>query len=257
MTTRLGCDCVALSVLAGALVVGADGRAQEASDARAVHCMEPNTAMTMRVCSGLALVDAERWIEGEATLESALALMGPATQDPSLALMGSELESLRPLIEASLGQARAHLGGIEITCAPLAATVEVDGVVQGVAPLLRPVRVLPGAHRVRCAHTGYEGAEGFVEVSAMSIATASFTLASIDTRPPLERFGNPGDGQRIVGYIALSLGGASLAAGFGTLAGATENPPPLRDQLFDVSRATLIAGGAAVLLGVVLTLTAE
>ena len=30
-----------------------------------------------------------------------------------------------------------------------------------------------------------------------------------------------------------------------------------RDELFDVSRGTLIAGGAAVLLGVVLTLTAE
>ncbi len=230
---------------AGAFTLNAHASAQEAPDVRATHCTLPSAPLVIRACTGLVEVDEARWLQGEASLESTLALMGP------------ELESLRPVMEDALSLARAHLGAIEIMCGPLPSTVEVDGALQGVTPLLRPVRVLPGAHRVRCSREGYEASESTVEVAAMSVASTSLTLTFIDTRPPLERFGNPGDGQRIVGIVSLSLGGALLAVGFGTLAGALDNPPPLRDQLFDVSRGTLIAGGAAVLLGVVLTLTAE
>ena len=142
-------------------------------------------------------------------------------------------------------------------CGPVPATVEVDGRVEGQTPLLRPLRVLPGVHHVRCTQADYQPAEADVEVLAMSVASTSLTMQFVDRRPILERIGSPGESQRIVGVISLSLGGALLAVGFGTLAGALENPPPLRDELFDVSRGTLIAGGVAVLLGVVLTLTAE
>ena len=235
----------ALPVLVATVALHANVSAQEALDARATLCTSPTAALATRACAGLIDVDAQRWLEGEASLESTLALMGP------------ELESLRPVMQGALSLARAHLGAIEITCGPLPSTVEVDGALQGVTPLLRPVRVLPGTHRVRFSHEGYEASQSSVEVAAMSVSSTSLTLAFIDTRPPLERFGNPGDGQRIVGIVSLSLGGALLAVGFGTLGGALDNPPPLRDQLFDVSRGTLIAGGAAVLLGVVLTLTAE
>ena len=235
----------ALPLLVGAVALHTNVSAQEVPDARTTHCTAPSAPLAIRACNGLVDVDAQRWREGEASLESSLALMGP------------ELEPLRPAMQDALSVARQHLGAIEITCGPLASTVEVDGALQGVTPLLRPVRVVPGMHRVRCSHEGYEASESNVEVAAMSVASTSLTLAFIDTRPPLERFGNPGDGQRIVGIVSLSLGGVLLAVGFGTLGGALDNPPPLRDQLFDVSRGTLIAGGAAVLLGVVLTLTAE
>ena len=243
---------IVLPMLALVLALHARASAQdgtnvvaEATDARAPHCASPSSPMAVRACAGLVDVDQQRWLEGEASLESTLALMGP------------DLESLRPVMQSSLSMARAHLGSIEITCGPVPSAVEVDGALQGVTPLLRPVRVLPGVHHVRCSHEGYIASESDVDVATMSVASASMTLAFIDTRPPIERFGNPGDGQRIVGIVSLSLGGALLAVGFGTLGGALDNPPPLRDQLFDVSRATLIAGGAAVLLGVVLTLTAE
>jgi hypothetical protein len=218
---------------------------EQALDARAMHCASPSTPTAARACAGLLEVDAGHWREGEAALESTLSVLGP------------DLDALRPVMELSLGTARQHLGSIEIACGPVSATVEVDGAVQGVTPLLRPVRVLPGTHHVRCTQTDYQSAEADVEVAAVSVTSASLTMQVIDRRPILERIGRPGESQRIVGIVSLSLGGALLAVGFGTLGGALDNAPPLRDELFDVSRGTLIAGGAAVLLGVVLTLTAE
>lgn len=218
---------------------------EQAVDARAAHCASPGSPLAIRACAGLLEVDQGHWLEGEAALESTLALLGP------------DMDSLRPVMEHALGTARQHLGSIDVTCGPVSGTVEVDGVVQGVTPLLRPVRVLPGTHHVRCTQTDYQAAEADVEVAPMSVASTVLTMEVIDRRPILERIGSPGESQRIVGIVSLSLGGALLAIGFGTLAGALDNAPPLRDELFDVSRGTLIAGGAAVLLGTVLTLTAE
>lgn len=203
------------------------------------------TPAGVRVCAGLHAAEREQWAEAEAMLESALVL-----DDPILQLHADE-------IRAALEDARAHLGSLEVRCAPRGATIVIDGLERGLDPLDRPLRLAIGSHVVRCMAPDHEPVEQTLEVTAGALSTATLTLVAHDHRPILERVGSPGESQRIVGIVALSLGGATLAVGLGTLFAGLDATGADREPFFDVARGTLIAGGVLVVAGIVLVLTAE
>ncbi len=203
------------------------------------------TPAGVRVCSGLDAAGRGHWAEAEALLESALVL-----EDPMLALHADEIAS-------ALAEARLHLGSLEVHCAPPGATIAIDGLERGLDPLDRPLRMTIGAHVVRCTAPDHEAAEQTVDVAAGALASLTLTLTPIDRRPILERVGSPGESQRIVGIVSLSLGGVSVAIGLGTLFAGLGATGSEREPYFDVARGTLIAGGVLVVAGLVLVLTAE
>lgn len=204
------------------------------------------TPAGVRVCSGLDAAERGQWAEAEALLESAMVL-----EDPILEVQAGA-------IATALANARAHLGSLEIHCAPSGATIAVDGLDRGLDPLDRPLRLRIGEHVVRCTANDHEPAEQIVSVTAGALASVTLTLTPIDRRPILERVGSPGETQRILGVSALSLGGVTLAIGLGTLfAGLDAAPGADRELFLDVARGTLIASGVLVVAGIVLILTAE
>jgi len=203
------------------------------------------TPAGVRVCAGLDAAEREQWAEAEAMLESALVL-----DDPILELLAEE-------IRAALEVARAHLGSLEVRCAPRGATIVIDGLERGLDPLDRPLRLAIGSHVVRCTAADHAPVEQTFEVTRGALSTATLTLVAHDHRPILERVGSPGESQRVVGIVALSLGGATLAVGLGTLFAGLDATGADREPFFDVARGTLIAGGVLVVAGIVLVLTAE
>jgi hypothetical protein len=203
------------------------------------------TPVGSRVCAGLDAAGRGHWAEAEALLESARLL-----EDPILALHAAE-------IDAALASARAHLGSLDVHCAPRGASIAVDGLERDIDPIERPLRLTLGAHTVRCSLANHEPAEGAVTIEAGTITSLSLSLTPIDRRPVLERIGSPGEAQRIVGITALALGGVSVAVGVGTLVAGLESRAADRESYFDVARGTLIAGGVLVVAGLVLVLTAE
>lgn len=228
---------LALLLAVGVSVGPSSARAQEG-------CGDPATAAA-RACEGLRAASEGRWAEAEAGLETALTLAG----EPAI-------DARRAELEAALDEARAHLGSLDVRCTPAGAVVSIDGAARGVSPLARPLRLVPGRYLAGCALEAFTPASASVEVALGALAVATLTLAPIDRRPILERVGSPGEAQRVVGGVALGLGGASLAVGLGTLAAGLDAMPPGREPFFDVSRATLIAAGALLVVGVVLLLTA-
>ncbi len=219
--------------------------AERQSTTPAVDCAALASPPAERACEGLADARAGRWAEAEASLETALGFAG----DPAIDAQRAELE-------AALGEARAHLGSLDVRCTPAGATVSIDATARGVTPLLRPLRLLPGSHLARCALDDHEPIERTVDVTLGALAVLELTLTPVDHRPILERLGAPGEAQRIVGIGALTLGGVSLAVGLGTLFAGLDATAPGREPLFDVSRGTLIAAGALLVVGFVLVLTA-
>jgi hypothetical protein len=207
-------------------------------------CGDPATA-SARACEGLRAASEDRWADAEASLETALTFV----DDPAI-------DARRAELEAALDEARARLGSLDVRCAPPGAVISIDGSARGLSPLARPLRLVPGRYLAGCALDGHAPASSSVDVTPGALAVATLTLAPIDRRPILERVGAPGEAQRVVGITALSLGGASLAVGLGALFAGLDAAPPGREPLFDVSRVTLIAGGALLVLGLVLVLTA-
>lgn len=245
-----------LTLALGAALTVTSARADEApaqepsalpaATAEAAQPLDCDASLAARqVCAGLEAARAERWAEAEATLTSARLL-----DDPILAARALE-------IDAALASARTQLGSVEVRCTPAGATIAVDGEDRGLAPLDRPLRLTRGPHTLTCHAPDHVSAEQPIEVQAGALTVSELHAQPIDRRPVLERVGDPGEGQRVVGISVLSLGGVSLAVGLGTLLGAFDASGPDRETLFDVARATLIAGGVAVLTGLVLVLTAE
>ncbi len=231
-----------LGAILGALVLAVVGPARRAhaEEDDAARCSR--SALAERACAGLEATARGDWVEAEATLESVLLVADDAVL------------AMRDAIERALEQARAHLGSIDARCSAPGATLALDDVDRGLAPLERPLRASVGDHRVSCRADDHEPASAEVHVEAGSLAQVELTPAPIDRRPILERASG---GQRVLGVVVLSLGGASLGVGFGTLgAGLDASPGPEREQLLDVARGTLIAGGVALVAGIVLTLTA-
>ncbi len=231
---------LALSLVLSLAIVGHSGAA------RADGAVCPGaTPAAERVCAGLEAAGRGHWAEAEALLESARVL-----EDPTLSLRAAE-------IDAALAEARAHLGSLEVRCAPRGASVAIDGHERAIAPLERPLRLTLGPHSVRCTLADHEAAEGAATVEVGALAELSLVLAPIDRRPVLERVGAPGEAQRIVGVTALSLGGVALAVGLGTLVAGLDGTGPGRESYFEVARGTLIAGGVLAVAGLVLVLTAD
>jgi hypothetical protein len=207
-------------------------------------CVDDGTPGS-RACRGLEDAAAGRWAEAEAQLATALDF----ASDPEVAARRAE-------IDAALVRARAQLGSLDVRCAPAGSAITIDGATRGLAPLERPLRLVTGRYLAGCTRDEHHPRSETVSVTAGTLTTLSLSLAPIDRRPILERVGAPGEAQRVIGITALALGGASLAVGLGTLVAGLDATPPGREPLFDVARGTLIAGGALVVLGLVLVLTA-
>ncbi len=75
----------------------------------------------------------------------------------------------------AMGALRGKVGSIEVG-ANVDGTVVVDGKPRGKLPLTRPLRVLPGSHRIRILKDGYATAERVVEVRLGATAKLDMTL---------------------------------------------------------------------------------
>ncbi|GAB4214520.1 MAG: hypothetical protein OHK0013_39270 [Sandaracinaceae bacterium] len=219
--------------------------AMPSGTARAQSACSGDGSPADRACRGLADAEAGRWAEAEAQLATALDFAG----DP-------EVSARRAEIDEALARARAHLGSLDVRCAPAGSVITIDGTPRGLAPLLRPLRLVAGTYLAGCTREEHHPASQSVTVTAGALASVSLALAPIDRRPVLERIGAPGEAQRVVGIVALSLGGVSLAVGLGTLFAGLDAAPADREPFFDVARGTLIAAGALAVVGLVLFVTA-
>ncbi|MBX7196141.1 MAG: PEGA domain-containing protein [Sandaracinaceae bacterium] len=235
---------LALSVMAATLSFGADAHAEITPDQPLAHACD-GTTVEGRICLGLRAAREGRWQEAEATLDAVRLV-----EDRAVAAQTGD-------IEVALAQAREHLGSLDVRCAPPGATISVDGAPRGMTPLERPLRLEVGEHDVTCSADDHDAASQHVSVAARAFVSIELSPTPHDHRPVLERAGDPGEAQRIVGIGALSLGGVSLAIGLGTLFAGLDATPPDREPFFDVARGTLIAGGVLVVAGIVLVLTAE
>ena len=115
-----------------------------------------------------------------------------------------------------LAQARAKVGAVMVTVSPAGAEVLVDGEVVGVAPLVAPVFVEAGGHRVEVRAEGYErGEQAMVVGPGREIAVNLLLTASPKTLTVVDR----GDASRGAGRgatgsnkVLLIVGGAATGA---------------------------------------------
>lgn len=91
---------------------------------------------------------------------------------------------LRPEDKAALGPAmetlRAKVANVEVG-ANVDGSVVIDGRPRGKLPMSRPIRVLPGTHRIRVLKDGYATAEKVIDVSLGATASVDLTLKPLES----------------------------------------------------------------------------
>lgn len=177
----------------------------------------------------------------------------------------------RAALLTELDAAGRRLATLEVRCDRPGASIALDGALQGLAPLARPIRATAGPHVVRCDAPDHDSAEAMPTLVAGTFSQVELAPVAHDHRPLLERTSN-GDGQRALGYGALTLGGVALVVGGVGLGVAFANDlssctlMPMsaectadrrgRDALLDAAVALTVTGTVLVVAGIVVALTA-
>lgn len=148
--------------------------------------------------------------------------------------------ALRDQMQKAYDQCRQGVGAVRVNLAVRGATVLVDGVAVGEAPLADEVFLEPGDHVFEAKLEGYTGAPQ--HVSALKGASVEVTLALSPLPPPRPvktsvevvavRRRNPAPGIALAGVALLTFG---AGAGFLSLsASKRSNAEVLRTQILDV-----------------------
>ena len=193
--------------------------------------------------------------------------------------------ALREQMARAFGQCRRGVGAVrvEVTGAggPIGATVLVDGLAAGEAPLLDEVFVEPGAHVIEARLDGYAGASQRVSVDRGSAAAVTLALTPLPAPPATivqvvaarRRSLAPGLALAIAGAVGLGGGAAfislsaskrtdaagqagSILTGHGSCVPGAGNYDAARcpglqstlradDAFHDVAVGAFVAGGAA------------
>ncbi len=158
------------------------------------YAISPRPSVLLNI--GVALQSLHRYPEAARTMEHYLRDAG--TLSPAR----------RAEVQNGIDQMRALFAHVRVDAQPAGATVRVDGIVAGTAPLAEPVEVGPGRHQIE------------VELNGQTVARQDVTIASGEERSI-----------RIVG-----VENASTASG----APSSSSPPPLIDR---AARPTLAIRG--------------
>ncbi|MDO9018348.1 MAG: PEGA domain-containing protein [Myxococcales bacterium] len=169
-----------------------------------------------------------RWADADAHVREAL-----ASNDPWIARNRAQLQAAAAVVDQ-------HIGRLEVRGTPAGATVTVDGRVVGALPLPEALRVIAGTVTVAVRADGYVESSRSVAVPARTVVRETIELspapvaapppvaapaparvsaeapapaASTVAPPPTSDAPAPGGTQRVLGWTAVGLGGASLVGG--------------------------------------------
>jgi tetratricopeptide (TPR) repeat protein len=116
-------------------------------------------------------------------------------------------------VERRLVWLRARLGTLEIAAPQPGVHVFVDGAEVGAGPLRRPVRVMPGAHRLLATRPGHEPMTRTLDVAAGGSVTVEIDLQPVMVRVETTHLERP-----MKVWIPWTVAGAGVAAiGIGVL----------------------------------------
>lgn len=142
------------------------------------------------------------WVEAEKWLLDALG----AADDPWIARN-------RAALDEALAVVRKHLGSIELDIRVAGASVTVDGVRAGTAPLAAPLRVVSGAHVVEIDAPGYERARRRFEVEPGAIAREVIALVALPAPPDSPASAQQAPRGSAAVWMASAAGGVFLTVG--------------------------------------------
>ena len=110
----------------------------------------------------------------------------------------TEAQARRAGIQAKFAEARAQIGGLQITSVTAGADVLVDQVRVGTTPLGGEIFVLPGTHTIELVHRDYKPASQTIQVEKGSTKIVALTLEMAERGPSIPVLG--------VGYGLALLG---------------------------------------------------
>jgi PEGA domain len=162
-----------------------------------------------------------------ALAEQALGLWVAAESDLILALSAVDdawIAKNRSALEGAIGTVRRRLGSLEVRGTE-GAEVVLDGVRLGVLPVPTPFRVEAGRRTLEIRAKGFHPTTRSIEVPAGGVSRETVTLVALTPDPaggnpaagvvgsPGEGGGDPGRGQRLLGWVFTGTGAALVLTG--------------------------------------------
>lgn len=168
-----------------------------------------------------------------ALAEQALGLWVPAESDLVGALAAENdawIAKNRAALEGALALVRRHIGSLEVRGTE-GAEVVLDGVRLGTLPAAAPFRVEAGKRTLELRAKGFHATTRSIEVPAGTVARETVSLVPLPVESPLapgtgaeagkptsrrgddDGHGDPGRGQRLLGWAFVGTGAALLVTG--------------------------------------------